>query len=123
MAETALGEALDEFHNFYTVTVCLDPSTELGMFSSDAGNQVSEHPLHLIPHIVEIRRTQVGVVIDDGLKFRPLDLAAPLMEEATLLSIGKSILADETWLSAIWVGANCEARLSIDAFGSSFCLC
>ena len=63
------------------------------MLRLDLIDESEEHVVHLVPHIVEIWRAEVRIIIDMGLYFRPFDLAASFMEETALLFVGVAALA------------------------------
>lgn len=76
------------------------------MLCLDLVDEVDEHALHLVPHVVEVGRTQVGIVVDEALQLSPLHLAAPLMEQTALLPVRVTVLADESRLAAVWIGTD-----------------
>lgn len=93
LVETVLCKILDELHDLDAVSICLDPYSELGMFCLDLIDEGEKHVVHLIANVMEVWRSEVGIIIDVGLYLRPPDFAASLMEETALLFVGITALA------------------------------
>ena len=112
---TILSHILDKFHHLNTETISLDPHPEFGMLAFDPLDYAQEHRIHLVTQIVEVRRTQVRVVVDECLDLLPFDLRTTLVEQCAAVLTVEAGLADHARLAAQRICTHCEAWPTVDA--------
>lgn len=88
------------------------------MLVADLLDEREEHLVHFITKIVEFRRAEIGIVVDQSFDFFPANFGATFVEEVALVLSVETCLADHTWFSAAGAGADRETGFSVDTLSA-----
>lgn len=96
---------LDKIIHFLWIPEISRPYFEFHMLFLYLFYEIGEEQLHLILHCIKLWYFSVRVLVKNVLNFTPFHFFASLMEESTLFSILKTILADKTRFTTLRINA------------------
>jgi len=96
------------------------PYFKFHMFIFNFFYHICKENLHLILHWTELRDFCIWIFIENILNFTPFHFLAALVEQSTFLTIVQTILADESWFTALRVNTYHETEVTIYALWTCF---